>query len=203
MTIYEKVLGEKFNQLHPQLQKRYRISLETPFEAAGVMKKIENGAFWTKPLLSFFVKRNFLFPESGAGIPFSISNTYRKLPSGEEEILWKRTFDFSGTKRYFHARMTADSYGQYVRDYLGEPELFYSELHFDVSEDGSLQISSGKQRILIRGMEISLPAVLEGKVIVKEGYNELSDAFTISVDISSIIAGRLMKYEGEFKAYSF
>lgn len=202
MTIYKTLLGEDFTRLHPMLQKRYMLPVDQPFYATGVMHKIESGAKWLRPFYVLASKTKFLFPESGDNVPFSICNTCRVLPSGELEVLWERTFNFSNRTRHFDARMTIDPVRKIVKDYLGSPALFYSDLHFTVTRDGTLVIRSGVQRFVVSKIECPLPKILEGRVIVEEGFDDKRNVFTIHVSIHNPLIGRLMMYAGEFTQQS-
>ncbi|MGM7721742.1 DUF4166 domain-containing protein [Metabacillus sp. Hm71] len=203
MTIYRDLLGEDFQRLHPMLQARYALPIDQPFFAVGTMAKIETGAAWLTPFLSIATRWNFLFPESGENVPFSIKNTCRLLPTGEAEIYWERKFYFEKVTRHFHAFMTIDKKRKVVKDYLGEPRLFYSDLSFTVTPDGRMRIHSGAQRLLIGKHELPIPAMFQGNVTVEEGYDEVRKAYTIQVDIQNRLLGRLMRYEGEFKEQSY
>ncbi|WP_349408527.1 DUF4166 domain-containing protein [Pseudalkalibacillus sp. SCS-8] len=198
MTIYQNLLGEDFQRLHPKLQKRYALRKDKPFCAAGKMTSVQTGPWWLLPFLRLAAQWKFLFPESGKDIPFTIKNTCRTLPSGLDEVYWERTFYFDNATRHFNAFMTIDSERKVVRDYLGEPKLFYSDLYFDVLPDGSLVIRSGAQRFVMGKIEIPIPKLFEGVVEVKEGYDHVREAFTINVHIHNRLIGRLMTYEGEF-----
>lgn len=202
MTIYQTLLGDDFRRLHPKLQKRYMLPKGEPFYAAGTMLNIQTGASWLKPFLKLAARWQFLFPESGRNVPFTIKNTCRSLPSGEEEVYWERTFYFEKVTRHFNAFMTIDAENRVVKDYLGEPRLFYSDLHFAVTPEGRLVIRSGSQRLVMGKHEIPIPNVLRGMVEVEEGYDEAREVFTIRVHIRNRIVGRLMTYEGEFKEQS-
>jgi hypothetical protein len=202
VTIYEELLGEDFQRLHPNLQARYALPIGKPFHGVGTMSKIETGATWLKPFLKLATRWQFLFPENGKDVPFTIKNTCRSLPTGEAEIYWERTFYFEEVTRYFNAFMTIETKRSVVKDYLGEPSLFYSDLKFTVTPEGRLHISSGSQRIIVGNLEIPIPRLLEGVVIVEEGYDDAREVFTIQVDIKNRIVGRVMAYEGEFKAQS-
>ena len=81
--------------------------------------------------------------------------------------------------------------------------MFYSELIFIVSEEGHLQIRSGKQRIVLGSIEIPLPRIFQGIVRVEEYYIEESDVFSIHVIITNPLIGTLFEYEGEFRADDF
>lgn len=202
MTIYQTLLGEDFKRLHPELQQRYTLPVDEPFFATGVMKKIESGAAWMRPFYIVAARTKFLFPESGENIPFSIRNTCKVLPAGELEVLWERSFHFAKKTRNFDARMTIDPVRKVVKDYLGSPSLFYSDLHFTVTKKGKLLIRSGVQRFVLSKMELPIPKVLEGRVIVEEGFDDMRQVFTIHVSIHNPMFGRLMMYAGEFTRQS-
>lgn len=202
MTIYKTLLGEDFNRLHPELQQRYALPVDEPFFATGVMQKIESGATWMRPFYTVAARTKFLFPESGEDVPFSIRNTCNVLESGELEVFWERSFHFAEKTRYFDARMTIDPVRKVVKDYLGSPSLFYSDLHFSVTKEGNLLIRSGVQRFILSKMELPIPKVLEGRVIVEEGFDDVRQVFTIHVSIHNPLFGRLMMYAGEFTQQS-
>lgn len=202
MTIYQDLLGGDFQRLHPKLQARYALPIGKPFYGVGKMSKIDTGAIWLKPFLKLATRWQFLFPENGKDVPFTIKNTCRSLPTGEAEIYWERTFYFEEVTRHFNAFMTIDTKRKVVKDYLGEPSLFYSDLKFRVTPEGRIHIRSGLQRVVIGNLEIPILRLLEGVVTVEEGYDDAREVFTIQVDIRNRIIGRLMAYEGEFKAQS-
>ncbi|XXM72528.1 DUF4166 domain-containing protein [Lysinibacillus sphaericus] len=198
MTIYKELLGEDFHKLHPKLQERYRLPVGQSFQGIGTMSKIETGPAWLKPFFTYAVHRKFLFPESGKDVPFTIKNSCRTLQSGETEVYWERTFFFEEATRHFNAFMTIDSGRGIVKDYLGEPSLFYSDLTLSVSLEGGLLIRSGSQRFIAGRLEIPLPSLLRGVVDVEEGYDEGCGCYTIKVDIHNKLIGRMMTYEGTF-----
>lgn len=202
MTIYQTLLGDDFYKLHPKLQQRYALPLDQIFYATGVMHQIESGAKWIRPFYMVAAKFKFLFPESGNNIPFTIRNTCHQLQNGELEVLWERTFYFTKKTRHFDARMTIDPVNNIVKDYLGSPALFYSDLLFSVTRQGKLVIRSGAQRFVMSKLHCTIPKILEGRVVVEEGYNEKRDVFTIHVYIHNPLLGRLMMYAGEFTQQS-
>lgn len=203
MTIYKEILGEQFEKLQPMLQKRYTLPKGKPFKATGMMKKISGGPKWLLPFFLLGTRWKFLFPEQGTNIPFKIVNTTRTGSNGEHQVHWERIFQFSKKKRYFNALMSLDPDKSVVKDYLGEPSLFYSELVFFVSEKGHMRIESRKQRFVMGPIEIPLPKVFQGKVQVTEYYIEEKDVFSIHVVITNPLIGTLFEYEGEFRADDF
>ncbi len=196
--IYDSLLGEDFQRLHPMLQERYRLPLNEEFFAIGKMQIIRSGPTLLKPMYKLFTKNQFLFPESGEMIPFTISNLSRLNTEQQAEVYWERTFYFSNAVRKFNATMTVDLRNKVVKDYLGDPAIFYSDLTFDVTQDGYLMIRSTQQRVVLGGLEFGLPSMLTGRVIVIEGYDDVREVYTIHVSIFNDIIGRMMMYAGEF-----
>ncbi|MBN6886576.1 uncharacterized protein DUF4166 [Cytobacillus horneckiae] len=194
MSIYKSALGEDFKHLHPMLQKRYSFIQQT-FIAKGKMRKIIHGASWLKPLLYLGIRRKLLFPEQGVDIPFQITN--RSINTGND-IYWERIFYFHGKARYFNATMSLNDASGIVQDYLGDPAVIYSDLHFYVMDDGSLLISSGKQRLVLGKLEIPMPRWFQGIAEVREKYIEESKQFHINVHVKNPIIGLIFAYEGEF-----
>ncbi|WP_332645613.1 DUF4166 domain-containing protein [Lysinibacillus sp. 54212] len=192
MNIYSTLLGENFSRLHPKLQQRYMLSFDKPFEASGTMRAIKSGTKLLFPFYKLVTKTNFLFPEFGRDIPFQIKNTAYYNSAGE------RAFHFPHITRYFNAKMTIDQDKKIVKDYLGDPSFFYSDLRFDVTKNGHLLVRSGKQKLVFGSLELPFPQKLEGRVIVEEGYDDRREVFTIHVSIYNDILGRIMMYAGEF-----
>ena len=159
--IYETLLAEKFKQLHPKLQERYQLPLNEEFFASGTMQVIKSGPKLLQPMYALFTNNHFLFPESGEHVPFTISNKSYINDEGLAEVYWERTFYFPEATRKFNATMTIDLERKVVKEYLGDPAIFYSDLQFDVTQDGSLLIRSSEQRVIIGWHEIGLPRVIK------------------------------------------
>ena len=198
MTIYSTLLAEKFQKLHPKLQHRYALPLNQTFYAEGVMHQIQNGSKLLFPFYRIVSKANFLFPESGENVPFSIANRCLINKDEEAEVSWERTFYFPKVIRKFNAKMTIDLEKKIVKDYLGDIPFFYSDLLFDVTKEGFLMITSGTQKVVIGKIEIPVPNMFKGRVTVLEGYDEVKDIYTIHVSIYNDLIGRIMMYAGEF-----
>jgi hypothetical protein len=191
-------LGEKFQKLHPKLQHRYALPLNQTFYAEGVMSEIQTGSKLLSPFYRLASKLDFLFPESGENISFTIANRCTINQDNEAEVSWERTFFFPEAVRKFNAKMTIDLEKQLVKDYLGDVPLFYSDLLFDVTKEGFLLITSGTQKVVLGKKEIPIPNLLQGRVTVLEGYDDVKNVYTIHVSIYNPLIGRIMMYAGEF-----
>lgn len=198
MSIYKKVMGTDFALLHPMLQKRYDLPDGTTFKASGVMHEIKGGPAWLYPLFRIGVRWKLLFPEHGKSIPFSITNTAFSTEAGESHIHWERIFHFENKNRYFNALMSLDEERLVIKDYLGEPPLFYSDLAFTVTDEGHLKIDSLNQRLVLGKLEIPLPRFLQGLATVTEKYLEAQELYQITVTVRNPIIGAVFSYEGTF-----
>ena len=196
--IYETLLGKEFSKLHPKLQARYRLPLNEEFFAVGTMEMIQSGPKLMRPIYHLFTHNQFLFPESGENIPFTISNRSYFNEDKHAEVYWERTFFFPNATRTFNATMTIDLERKVVKDYLGDPAIFYSDLQFHVTKEGFLLITSGEQRVVAPFREMRLPRKLMGRVTVMEGYDDKLDVYTIHVSIFNDVIGRMMQYAGTF-----
>jgi hypothetical protein len=197
MSIIKQSLGESFHLLHPMLQKRYDITVDKPFKATGIMRKISGGPKYLYPFFYFGIRFKLLFPEHGENIPFTIRNTALVGKNGEEQVHWERIFNFGEKRRYFNALMSLDKKRNIIEDYLGEPPLMYSDLKLSCIDRG-LHIESYKQRLVLGKLEIPLPRIFQGLATVSERYNEEKDVFEIRVVVKNPIIGQVFAYEGEF-----
>lgn len=197
MSIYQQVMGKEFNRLHPMLQKRYESS---SFQANGVMKRIQGGPAFLYPFFWFGIRWKLLFPEHGVNIPFTITNTARIGTNGEQQVHWERIFYFNRKKRYFNALMSLDKERSIIKDYLGEPQLVYSDLALTATHEGALHIVSGSQRLVLGKLEIPLPKLFQGLATVTENYIVERRVFHIHVTVNNPLIGTVFAYEGEFTA---
>ncbi len=198
MSIYQKVMGKDFTRLHPMLQKRYQLQDGMRFQATGVMREIKGGPKWLFLLFRLGVKWKLLFPEHGKSIPFTIKNTAFTSKTGESQVHWERIFHFQNKRRYFNALMSLDEKRLVIKDYLGEPPLFYSDLAFTVTDQGALKINSLNQRLVFGKLEIPLPRLLQGLATVTESYLDEEALYQITVSVRNPIIGQVFFYEGTF-----
>lgn len=198
MSIIKKVMGNDFAQLHPMLQKRYALENGMMLKAQGIMTTIKGGPKWFAPLFHLGVKWKLLFPEHGQNIPFVITNKAYIDETGESNLHWERIFYFENNIRYFNANMSLDHSTNIIKDYLGEPALIYSDLIFNVTEEGFLHISSLNQRLVLGQIEIPIPKILQGLATVSEKYNDENKRYEISVTVKNPLIGTVFCYEGVF-----
>ncbi|MER1985059.1 MAG: DUF4166 domain-containing protein [Solibacillus sp.] len=196
--IYERLLGTQFKKLHPKLQHRYTLPLNEPFYAEGVMHKIEQGIVLFKPFFHLTTHLEFLFPEAGENIPFTLKNTYIINEQGEHLITFERKFYFEHITRSFYSAMHIDLEHNRALDTFGKPALVSTTLGFKVTQDGSLITKSGAQNMIVPYAKIPLPSMLSTRGQSVDGYDEERDAFTIEVTNYNPVVGRIVNYLGEY-----
>lgn len=192
-SIYQKILGEQFDHLHPKLQKRYTLTKEQSFLGKGVMDEISGGNFFIRKMFRLGVRYRVFFPERGRDIPFLIENKV----NDDGIVEWNRTFSFQ-KPRHFDAVMFLDKQEEVIIDLFGKPAILGSTLSFKVEED-RLQISSNHQWLVIKGKKLPLPKVLHGEARIIESYDEETELFRVQVEVKNALLGRLFFYKGSFK----
>lgn len=189
--IYQFLLDEQFEQLHPKLQHRYTM----PFYAKGIMHEIQTGSALLQPVYQFGKHMNFLFPESGKNIPFTLKNTW----DGESIVRFERTFYFPNATRTFNTAMHVNLANRTARDYLGDPAVVSADLEFSITKDGSLITKSGAQKLVAGPAEIPLFSFLEGRGSAVESYDEQKQLYTIEIATYNALVGKIVSYIGEFE----
>lgn len=197
-SIYEKILGNSYKNLHPKLQHRYRLTEQKGFIGKGIMDEISGGSFLVRPIFTLGTKYRIFFAERGNQIPFKIVNKVTIDKKGKQIVHWDRTFRFKEKSRYFDAIMFLNERGDELFDYFGKPPLLGSTLSLTVNQNGSMQISSKKQWLNLLGKKIPLPKFLHGVASISESYDEGEQCYRITVEVKNPLVGRLFYYRGKF-----
>ena len=107
-SIFRKALGSDFDRLHPQLQRRFSVGLDSG-EACigrGVMEQVWHDRGFVRPFLALGATRHILVPQVGAGVPFRIENFPYRDRYGRETVTFARTFSCpGGRERHWDATM--------------------------------------------------------------------------------------------------
>ena len=201
-SIFRRALGTDFTRLHPQLQRRFSVGVDSgqACVGSGVMERIWHGRAFIRPFLSLGGLRNLLIPETGLNVPFKIEN-YPYLDSyGRETVTFVRTFDMTRKPRRFDATMIYNSDRGRVIDYLGSHQHIATDLDFKVDDRGGLVIRSGAHHLLEGPLICRIPELISGTAVVHESYDDEADRFRIAVTVSNRRFGPLFGYWGAFTA---
>ncbi|MEV4295083.1 DUF4166 domain-containing protein [Microbispora rosea] len=199
-SIFERALGADFDRLHPQLRRRFGVSIAggQACVGTGVMEHIWHAGF-TRPFLALGGTRNILVPEQGRQVPFTIENYPYVDSHGRETVSFVRIFDLPGRRRRFDAQMVYDPVKGIV-DYLGSHQHLAVDLEFQVDERGGLVIRSDGFRLHEGRLSCRLPGAVTGTAVVKESYNDEAGEFRVGVTVSHHRLGPMFGYWGAFTA---
>ncbi len=198
-SIYQRVLGDEFRKLHPQIQRRFGFSSADNIASIGrgVMDKIWRGRFYTLPFLYIGTWRRIMFPETGENVPFTINN-YAYIDSfGRETVTWVREFEMSRHRR-FDATMIYSEQRKRIVDYLGSHQHLAVDIDLSVDEDGAMRLRSTKQRFYEGWVGFSFPMLFSGVADVREWYDDDREQFGIEVNVTNPVWGPLFGYRGHF-----
>lgn len=199
-SIFGTVLGRDFRRLHPQLQRRFSVGLESgeACVGTGVMDRIVHGGRWVRPFLALGGTRNILCPREGTEVPFTIENVPYADTFGRETVSFVRTFAMPGGPRRFDAQMVLARSGDRIVDYLGTHQHLATDLHLSVDEEGGLVIRSGVHRFREGPVDVRVPDLVGGDAEVRERYDEATGRFHIRVRVTNRRFGLLFGYDGSF-----
>lgn len=201
-SIFRRALGADFDRLHPQIQRRFSVGLDSGEACVGrgTMDRIWHGPGFVRPFLALGGTRNILVPRAGRGVPFVIENFPYLDSYGRETVTFVRTFTFPGGRpRRFDATMVHSAERGCIVDYLGTHQHLASDLHLSV-DDGALVIRSGEHRFREGPVDVRVPGLVGGDATVRESYDDDAGRFRIQVRVENRRFGPLFGYEGTFAA---
>jgi hypothetical protein len=199
-SIYQKALGDEFAQLHPMIQRRFGLCSEDETAAigTGTMDRIWHGRIYTLPFLYVGTWRRIMFPEHGVNVPFTIQNYAYVDRFGRETVTWVRTFQ-TRKKRRFDATMIYSEQRGRILDYLGTHQHLAVDIHLSVDEaTKGLRLRSGEQRLYEGVVGFRFPMFFSGVADVCEWYDDHSEQYRISVNVTNSRWGPLFGYDGSF-----
>jgi hypothetical protein len=140
-----------------------------------------------------------LFPETGDGIPFQVTNRFFIGTDGIARMTFERMFHFPGVERRFEATMQYDEKADAILDALGDRRHLLVEL-VPTIEDGAIILRSRRQWLTPFGLpiRIRLPRFLAGEATIEE-WQESKTSLGIRVTISNRLFGAFFGYEGAFE----
>jgi hypothetical protein len=199
--MFATAMGADFARLHPMLQRRFSVGLDTGYACIGrgTMSRIVRGPWWTIPFLQIGRFRSILVPEVGRDVPFTIENYPYRDPYGRETVTFVREFRMPRARRRFDATMILDAERQGIVDYLGTHQHLAVDLELSAEPDGSLLLISGAQRFYEGRLAFRFPMLFSGRAELRESYDDDAQVFRISLRVRNRVFGLLFGYDGEFR----
>ena len=198
-SIYQEVLGPAFEQLHPEIQKRFGLNSADGLAAVGTgtMQELWHGRFYTLPFLHLGAWRRIMFPEQGVNIPFTIENYAYRDRFDRETVTWLRAFQTKPRRRFDAYMIHSRERGKIV-DYLGTHQHLAVDIDLSVDPRGGLRLRSGEQRFYEGPIAFRFPMLFSGFAEVCEWYDESIEKFRIEVRVDNRVWGPPFGYRGTF-----
>lgn len=197
-SIFSDVLGADFDRLHPMMQRRFGVGLDTGEACVGrgVMTEIRRGPWWTVPFLQIGRLRNILVPATGENVPFTIWNSPYRDPHGRETVTFVREYAVGGRPARFDATMIRHD-GRIV-DYLGTHQHLAVDLDLRVDDEGALLLRSGAQRFYEGPVGFRFPLLFSGRATLRERFDDTDGRFHVDMRVDNERFGFLFGYRGTF-----
>ena len=201
ISIYQRVLGDDFERLHPRIQERFSLTSESGRAAIGrgTMDELWRGRFYTLPFLYLGTWRNIMFPERGRNIPFQIENWAYRDGVGRETVTWLRTFRVRRPRRFDAYMIYSEERGRII-DYMGTHQHLAVDMDLGVDSSGGLRLRSSAQRFYEGFLGFSFPMFFSGEADAHEWYDDDAECFRIEVTVRNRTWGRIFGYKGRFQA---
>ncbi|NQW86823.1 MULTISPECIES: DUF4166 domain-containing protein [unclassified Frigoribacterium] len=202
-SIFERALGEDFTRLHPMMQRRFGVGLDSGEACVGrgVMSSIRRGPWWTVPFLQIGRLRNILVPDVGHDVPFVIENYPYRDALGRETVTFVRSYSVPRRRAgrrpvRFDATMVLDR-GR-VLDYLGTHQHLAVDLDLSVDDRGGLVLRSGAQRFHEGPVSFRFPMLFSGRAELHEWWSDDDESFHVDLEVHNHRFGFLFGYRGAF-----
>ena len=200
-AIFRQALGDDFDKLHPMLQKRFGVGLESGYASVGTgtMTRVRRGPWWTVPFLQIGRVRNILVPVMGGDAPFTVENYPYRDPFGRETVTFVREYVVDGRPCRFDATMIWSEEHNGIVDYLGTHQHLAVDLDVRVEADGSLHLTSDAQRFYEGPLvAFRFPMLFSGRADLRESFDDEAGVFRITLEVHNRFFGFLFGYEGTF-----
>ena len=197
-SIYQRVLGDDFRRLHPQIQRRFGFSSADGIASigTGVMDEVWKGRFYTEPFLrigasaaSCFLKRDETSRSESRTTPSSIDSAERRFVDSNVRIAAHPPV------RCVHGLQR----GARPHRRLSGIAPASGRRHRRVGRwSRGARVRSGAQRFYEGVIGFSFPMLFSGIADVREWYDDTAQCFRIVVDVHNRVWGPLFGYRGSF-----
>lgn len=192
-SVYELMLGDRFEQLDPQLRRYFgRPPACAVGRGAGAYEVAGSRHRWLWPVLAWMAWRRVLFPEYGRDIPFQIVNTTH--PDGT--LSAQREFTFPRRTRIMVDTMSVVD--GTLRDRLGRRGGLEVEFALDVVE-GGLRMHSRRQWLHLGPVRVRMPRLVRVTLAeTAEGGRPGAGTQRVDVRMTAPVLGEVFRYTGSF-----
>lgn len=198
-SVYERVLGPRFEALQPQLQAYFSLAPGSGSYGIG------RGTFdvvgcplrWLRPMMALAASDNSFFGEYGHSVPFTVRNDAHRDGSGRSALTAVRRISFPEATRTFEDSTVLDP-RRGLLDLVGRRRRIATSVHLDVTAGGHLRISSAATRLLAGPLRMAIPAVVDARAYTEQWWDGQSAVFRIQTKVIQPQLGSIFVYAGRF-----
>ena len=199
-SIFERVLGAEFNRLHPKIQEWFGFSSDDGVAARGkgVIERVWNGGWYTRPFLRIGAARNIMFPEEGTDVPFMVDSYAYRDDDGTETLAILRTFELTPPRGFDEYLVATDVPGRII-NHLGTHQHLAVNLDCAAGPQGDMRIHSTTQRINEGRIRFRFPRLFSADAEVTVGYDDARRCYFIDQKTTNPVLGTVFAYRGVFQ----
>lgn len=196
--LFARALGDAWDDLHPQVRERYGLVAAEHREAVGrgTMDRLARHPL-AVPVFWLATREDFLFPEQGTDVPFSITSEAFVDDLGHEALFLRREFETDPPREFVDTlRWNPDR--ECITDFMGRSGYLATDLHLRAVE-GDLVLDIGSQWLRARGRYLPLPGPLAAAGTLRDWYDDEADTFCVAAEITNPLLGAVFAYDGTFE----
>lgn len=196
-ALFERAIGDDWSALHPRLRERYGLVTADGHVAVGRghMRDIRRSAL-AIPLLALLAREDFLFPEAGRDVGFSITTEPFVDERGNEALVLRREFQTDPPRTIVDTLRWNPARGC-VTDLFGRHGLVAADVHLGVA-DRDLIISLGTQWLRAGRRYLRLPGFLAAGGSIRDAYDEGAGRYLATASITAPVVGEVFGWAGHF-----
>ncbi|MFB1064315.1 DUF4166 domain-containing protein [Natrinema sp. H-ect4] len=196
--LFEREVGDAWWTLHPRVRDRYGLESGAGREAVGVgrMHELDRSPL-AVPALWLGTIDDFLFPERGADVPFTIVTEPFVDDEGTEALVLRRRFETSPPRTFVDTLRWNPARGC-LTDLFGRHGRVAADLHIS-AEDGALALSIGTQWLRVGGRYLEVPPPFSADGHLRDWYDDGENRFRVSATITNPVVGTVFEYQGAFE----
>lgn len=196
-SLFERALGEAWEALHPRLRQRYGLVSDQDCHAVGTgtMHELTRHVL-AVPVLWLGTNDDFLFPESGTDVPFTITTDAFVDDAGHEALFLRRHFEIDPPRDFVDTLRWNPERGC-IADCFGRHGHVVADLHLHEA-DGTLALTLGTQWLRVGGRYLRLPGPLSVDATLRDRYDDDAEAFRVTATIRNPLIGQVFGYRGQF-----
>jgi hypothetical protein len=189
-SVYQRVLGERFAALSPDLRGYFSSPPDGSVgRGSGVFEVAGSRIRWLAPILRLLGWRRILFADLGHDVPFTVTN----IPGPGEGLSSRREFHFPAGDRIVQDTMHVVDGS--LHDFLGRRGGLEVRLAVSVV-DGGLRMVSDAAWLHLRALRLPLPALLSARVTLDERW--VDGMQRVDVRLRHPLLGEVFRYSGTF-----